>query len=114
MLRLIVAVLCAMSSAISSNGFYSYLPSTYYFMRNNQSAKRFVGGSNLMMFKSAKNKDAAWELMKYMSQDDIQTQYAALMGMFPARLAPTRRTRPSEFPKANRKCVPEQRVFHRR
>jgi multiple sugar transport system substrate-binding protein len=51
-------------------------------------AQTFVGGSNLMMFKSAKNKDAAWELMKYLSQDDIQTQYAALMGMFPARLAP--------------------------
>ncbi|MFL5613317.1 MAG: SusC/RagA family TonB-linked outer membrane protein [Gemmatimonadaceae bacterium] len=35
------------TSAISSNGFYSYLPSTYYFMRNNQSAKRFVGGANV-------------------------------------------------------------------
>jgi multiple sugar transport system substrate-binding protein len=51
-------------------------------------AQTFVGGSNLMMFKTAKNKDAAWELIKYLSQDDIQTQYAALMGMFPARLAP--------------------------
>jgi multiple sugar transport system substrate-binding protein len=51
-------------------------------------AYTFVGGSNLMMFKTAKNKDAAWELMKFLSQDDIQTDYAALMGMFPARLAP--------------------------
>jgi multiple sugar transport system substrate-binding protein len=48
----------------------------------------FVGGSNLMMFKSSKNKDAAWELMKYLSQDDVQTNYADLMGMFPARLSP--------------------------
>jgi multiple sugar transport system substrate-binding protein len=51
-------------------------------------ATTFVGGSNLMMFKAAKNKDAAWELMKFLSEDKIQTEYAALMGMFPARLAP--------------------------
>jgi multiple sugar transport system substrate-binding protein len=48
----------------------------------------FVGGSNLMMFKSAKNKDAAWEVMKYMSTDDFQTKYAELLGMFPSRDEP--------------------------
>jgi multiple sugar transport system substrate-binding protein len=51
-------------------------------------AYTFVGGSNLMMFKSSKNKDAAWELMKFLSQDKTQTAYAGLMGMFPARLDP--------------------------
>jgi multiple sugar transport system substrate-binding protein len=51
-------------------------------------AYTFVGGSNLMMFKSSENKDAAWELMKFLSQDDTQTAYADLMGMFPARLDP--------------------------
>jgi multiple sugar transport system substrate-binding protein len=48
-------------------------------------AYTFVGGSNLMLFKSSKNKDAAWELMKFLSQDQVQTDYANLMGMFPAR-----------------------------
>jgi multiple sugar transport system substrate-binding protein len=48
----------------------------------------FVGGSNLMMFKSAKNKDAAWEVMKFMSTDDFQTKYAELLGMFPSRSEP--------------------------
>jgi multiple sugar transport system substrate-binding protein len=48
-------------------------------------AYTFVGGSNLMMFKSSKNKDAAWELIKFLSQDQVQTDYANLMGMFPAR-----------------------------
>ena len=48
----------------------------------------FVGGSNLMMFKSSKNKDAAWALMKYLSQDQIQTDYAAKQGMFPSRIEP--------------------------
>jgi multiple sugar transport system substrate-binding protein len=48
----------------------------------------FVGGSNLMMFKAAKNKDAAWEVMKFMSTDDFQTKYAELLGMFPSRNDP--------------------------
>ena len=48
----------------------------------------FVGGSNLMMFKSAKNKDAAWEVLKFMSSDDFQAKYAELLGMFPSRTAP--------------------------
>ena len=51
-------------------------------------AYTFVGGSNLMMFKSSENKDAAWELMKFLSEDSTQTAYADLMGMFPARLKP--------------------------
>jgi multiple sugar transport system substrate-binding protein len=51
----------------------------------------FVGGSNLMMLKSSKVKDAAWELMKYLSSDEVQTEYAGLMGMFPARLAPQKK-----------------------
>ena len=53
-------------------------------------AYTFVGGSDLMMFKSAKNKDAAWEVMKYMSSDDFQSQYAELLGMFPSRTEPQR------------------------
>jgi multiple sugar transport system substrate-binding protein len=48
----------------------------------------FVGGSNLMMFKNTKHPNEAWALMKYLSGDAVQTQYANLMGMFPARLAP--------------------------
>jgi multiple sugar transport system substrate-binding protein len=51
-------------------------------------AYTFVGGSNLMMFENAENKDAAWRLMEYLSEDDTQTAYADLMGMFPARLEP--------------------------
>jgi multiple sugar transport system substrate-binding protein len=51
----------------------------------NGDAFTFVGGSNLMMFKDAENKDAAWELIKFLSQDQVQTEYADLMGMFPSR-----------------------------
>jgi multiple sugar transport system substrate-binding protein len=51
-------------------------------------AYTFVGGSNLMMFKSTEHPDEAWALIKYLSQDDVQTDYAALQGMFPARVEP--------------------------
>ena len=51
-------------------------------------AYTFVGGSNLMMFKSAKNKEAAWQVMKFMSSDEFQTKYAELLGMFPSRSEP--------------------------
>jgi multiple sugar transport system substrate-binding protein len=50
----------------------------------------FVGGSNLLMLKSSKHKDAAWALMKYLSQDQIQSDYAAKQGMFPSRIEPQR------------------------
>src|SRR3954470_21615567 len=48
----------------------------------------FIGGSNLMVFKSSQHKDAAWELIKSLSDDKVQTQYANVLGMFPARLKP--------------------------
>jgi multiple sugar transport system substrate-binding protein len=43
-----------------------------------------------MMFKGSKNKAAAWALMKFLSQDQIQTDYAAKQGMFPSRIDPQR------------------------
>jgi multiple sugar transport system substrate-binding protein len=49
-------------------------------------AYTFVGGSDLMMFKSTKHPNEAWALMKYLSQDQTQKDYAALLGMFPSRL----------------------------
>jgi multiple sugar transport system substrate-binding protein len=54
----------------------------------NGDAYTFVGGSNLMMFQSSENKNEAWELMKFLSQDQVQTDYASLLGMFPARTEP--------------------------
>ena len=48
-------------------------------------AYTFVGGSNLMLFKDSQVKDEAWALMKFLSQDQVQTQYADLLGMFPSR-----------------------------
>jgi multiple sugar transport system substrate-binding protein len=41
-----------------------------------------------MMFKNTKHPNEAWALMKYLSGDAVQKEYANLMGMFPARLQP--------------------------
>jgi multiple sugar transport system substrate-binding protein len=49
-------------------------------------AYTFVGGSDLMMFKSTKHPNEAWALMKFLSQDQTQKDYASLLGMFPSRL----------------------------
>ena len=48
----------------------------------------FAGGSNLMLFKYSKNKDEAWQLMRFLSQPDTQLAYAKLQGMLPARTVP--------------------------
>jgi len=48
----------------------------------------FVGGSNLMMYKSSQHKNEAWALMKYLSGDSVQKDYANLLSFFPARLKP--------------------------
>jgi multiple sugar transport system substrate-binding protein len=46
----------------------------------------FVGGSDLMMFKATEHPNESWALIKYLSGDQVQTAYAKLMGMFPARV----------------------------
>ncbi len=51
-------------------------------------AYTFVGGSDLMVFKESKYPNEAWALVKFLSEDQTQTDYAKLLGMFPARLAP--------------------------
>jgi multiple sugar transport system substrate-binding protein len=50
----------------------------------------FVGGSNLMVFKSSRHKNEAFRLIQYLSQNNVQRNYARVMGMFPARLVPQR------------------------
>jgi multiple sugar transport system substrate-binding protein len=44
----------------------------------------FVGGSNLVVFEHAKNPDAAWKLVKFLSQPDVQAQWYKMTGDLPA------------------------------
>ena len=46
------------------------------------------GGSDLMVFKNTEYPNEAWALVKFLSEDQTQIDYAKLLGMFPARLAP--------------------------
>ena len=48
----------------------------------------FAGGSNLMLFKYSQHKDEAWQLMRFLSQPNVQLEYAKLQGMLPARTVP--------------------------
>jgi multiple sugar transport system substrate-binding protein len=51
-------------------------------------AYTFAGGSNLMMFKTSEHKNEAWQLIRYLSQPNVQLEYAKLQGMLPARTVP--------------------------
>lgn len=45
----------------------------------------FFGGSNLSIMKSSKHKDAAWEVVKYLSTKEAQVTYGKFSGMLPSR-----------------------------
>lgn len=46
----------------------------------------FVGGSNLGIFKQAKNKAGAFKVIKYLTSKKTQVEYAKVSGFLPARL----------------------------
>jgi len=45
----------------------------------------FVGGSNLAIFKQAKNKSGAFEVIKYLTSRPAQIEYAKVSGFLPAK-----------------------------
>lgn len=47
----------------------------------------FVGGSELTVFSGSKNKEATWEVIKYLASDEAQKAYAAVSGQLPAKLS---------------------------
>jgi multiple sugar transport system substrate-binding protein len=49
-----------------------------------QSSTSFVGGSNLVVFKKSKNRDAAWKLVQWLSQPKIQAAWYKSTGDLPA------------------------------
>ncbi|WP_456844216.1 sugar ABC transporter substrate-binding protein [Cellulomonas sp. P5_C6] len=44
----------------------------------------FIGGSNLAVFKNAKNRDAAWKFVQWLSQPDVQAKWYATTSDLPA------------------------------
>lgn len=49
-----------------------------------ESSISFVGGSNLVVFKAAKNPDSAWKLVQWLSQAQTQAAWYAASGDLPA------------------------------
>jgi multiple sugar transport system substrate-binding protein len=44
----------------------------------------FVGGSNLAVYQSTKNRDSAWKLVQWLSQPDVQAKWYDMVGDLPA------------------------------
>jgi multiple sugar transport system substrate-binding protein len=44
-----------------------------------------AGGSSLVVFRASKHKDAAWKLIEYLAQSDVQFEFYKLTGDLPAR-----------------------------
>ncbi len=53
-------------------------------MPKDKTATSFVGGSNLVVFKDSPNRDAAWKLVQWLSQPDVQVKWYQATGDLPA------------------------------
>jgi multiple sugar transport system substrate-binding protein len=49
-----------------------------------QSSTSFIGGSNIAVFKDAKNRDAAWKFIQWLSKPDVQVKWYQAVGDLPA------------------------------
>jgi len=49
-----------------------------------ESATSFVGGSNMVVFKESENHDAAWKLIRWLSQPEVQVRWYEATGVLPA------------------------------
>lgn len=46
-----------------------------------------AGGSSLVLFKTSRHQDAAWQLVRFLSRPDIQVRFHALTGDLPPRIS---------------------------
>lgn len=53
-------------------------------MPKEQSATSFVGGGDLVVFKTTKNRAAAWQFVDYLTQPDVQAKWYELVNDLPA------------------------------
>lgn len=53
-------------------------------MPQKKSQTSFVGGSNLVIFKQSKNKEAAWKFVEFMSQAESQLEWFKVSGSLPS------------------------------
>ena len=60
-----------------------------------------AGGSSLVVFRRARGKDAAWQLVEYLSRPDVQQRFHALTGDLPPRRASWRGAALADDPAAH-------------
>ncbi len=53
-------------------------------MPTKKSATSFIGGSNLSVFKDAKNRDGAWKFVQWLSKPDVQVKWYQAVSDLPA------------------------------
>ena len=53
-------------------------------MPKRKSATSFIGGSNIAVFKDAKNRDAAWKFIQWLSTPQVQARWYSTTGDLPA------------------------------
>ncbi|XVV17402.1 sugar ABC transporter substrate-binding protein [Actinoplanes sp. CA-131856] len=53
-------------------------------MPSKQSSTSFIGGSNIAVFKDAKNRDAAWKFLAWLSKPDVQVKWYQAVSDLPA------------------------------
>jgi multiple sugar transport system substrate-binding protein len=49
-----------------------------------QSSTSFIGGSNIGVFKDAKNRDGGWKFIQWLSKPDVQVKWYKAVGDLPA------------------------------
>ncbi|MBG6185287.1 multiple sugar transport system substrate-binding protein [Arthrobacter sp. CAN_A214] len=50
-----------------------------------ESATSFIGGANMAVFKDTDNRDAAWKLVQWLSQPEVQLKWYEASGVLPAQ-----------------------------
>ena len=71
-------------------------------MPTKKSATSFIGGSNLAVFKDAKNRDGAWKFVQWLSKPEVQVKW------YQAVKRPARGAEELGRPDARRRPVPVQ------
>ncbi|GAA1686468.1 sugar ABC transporter substrate-binding protein [Kribbella sp. NPDC056951] len=74
-----------MAGSVAKAGGEAMKPNIGVFqLPKNKTATSFVGGSNFVVFKNSKNKDSAWKLVKWLSEEKTQAAWYKLSTDLPA------------------------------
>ena len=78
-----------LTTPLSEGGAYGSVTSKNFgvvpYPRGPKGRFTFVGGSNLAIFKASKNKEAAWEVLKYLMTYNAQVSYSKYSGFLPSK-----------------------------